>query len=131
MSLVFDDLLIFSCFIQSFTELDEVVQSLATGEIADSVREIASFRTKIKDIGSKVKAIIKPQIVVTWCFQVFEMDAEVEEMTRDRRNNILIHGLPVQVREKNYNAIQKYLKLLILSSVSQSVINCKLYPRQQ
>ena len=28
--------------------------------------------------------------------QVFEMDAEVEEMTRDRRNNILIHGLPVQ-----------------------------------
>ena len=39
---------------QSFTELDEVVQSLATGEIADSVREIASFRTKIKDIGSKV-----------------------------------------------------------------------------
>ena len=131
MSFVFDDLLIFSCFIQSFTELDEVVQSLATGEIADSVREIASFRTKIKDIGSKVKAIIKPQIVVTWCFQVFEMDAEVEEMTRDRRNNILIHGLPVQVREKNYNAIQKYLKLLILSSVSQSVINCKLYPRQQ
>ena len=131
MSFVFDDLLIFSCFIQSFTELDEVVQSLATGEIADSVREIASFRTKIKDIGSKVEAIIKPQIVVTWCFQVFEMDAEVEEMTRDRRNNILIHGLPVQVREKNYNAIQKYLKLLILSSVSQSVINCKLYPRQQ
>ena len=108
-----------------------MVQSLATGEIADSVREIASFRTKIKDIGSKVEAIIKPQIVVTWCFQVFEMDAEVEEMTRDRRNNILIHGLPVQVREKNYNAIQKYLKLLILSSVSQSVINCKLYPRQQ
>ena len=40
---------------QSFTELDEVVQSLATGEIADSVREIASFRTKIKDIGSKVR----------------------------------------------------------------------------
>ena len=39
---------------KSFTELDEVVQSLATGEIADSVREIASFRTKIKDIGSKV-----------------------------------------------------------------------------
>ena len=35
-------------------ELDEVVQNLATGEIADSVREIASFRTKIKDIGSKV-----------------------------------------------------------------------------
>ena len=30
-------------------------------------------------------------------WQVFEMDAEVEEMTRDRRNNILIHGLPVQV----------------------------------
>ena len=30
------------------------MQSLATGEIADSVREIASFRTKIKDIGSKV-----------------------------------------------------------------------------
>ena len=27
---------------------------MATGEIADSVREIASFRTKIKDIGSKV-----------------------------------------------------------------------------
>ena len=25
------------------------------------------------------------------------MDAEVEEMTRDRRDNILIHGLPVQV----------------------------------
>ena len=24
------------------------------------------------------------------------MDAEVEEMTRDRRNNILVHGLPVQ-----------------------------------
>ena len=66
---------------KSFTELDDVVQSLATGEIADSVREIASFRTKIKDIGSKV----------------FEMDAEVEEMTRDRRNNILVHGLPVQV----------------------------------
>ena len=32
----------------------QVVQNLATGEIADSVREIASFRTKIKDIGSKV-----------------------------------------------------------------------------
>ena len=30
------------------------MQNLATGEIADSVREIASFRTKIKDIGSKV-----------------------------------------------------------------------------
>ena len=29
------------------------------------------------------------------------MDAEVEEMTRDRRNNILIHGLPVQVRDSN------------------------------
>ena len=28
------------------------------------------------------------------------MDAEVEEMTRDRRNNILIHGLPVQVRTR-------------------------------
>ena len=69
---------------KSFTELDEVVQSLATGEIADSVREIASFRTKIKDIGSKV----------------FEMDAEVEEMTRDRRNNILVHGLPVQEGER-------------------------------
>lgn len=68
---------------KSFGELDEVVQNLATGEIADSVREIASFRTKIKDIGSKV----------------FEMDAEVEEMTRDRRNNILIHGLPVQEGE--------------------------------
>ena len=40
---------------KSFNELDDVVQSLATGEIADSVREIASFRTKIKDIGSKVK----------------------------------------------------------------------------
>ena len=57
---------------KSFTELDDVkflsniftdchkyfseqvVQNLATGEIADSVREIASFRTKIKDIGSKV-----------------------------------------------------------------------------
>ena len=39
---------------KSFNELDDVVQSLATGEIADSVREIASFRTKIKDIGSKV-----------------------------------------------------------------------------
>ena len=39
---------------KSFNELDEVVQCLATGEIADSVREIASFRTKIKDIGSKV-----------------------------------------------------------------------------
>ena len=47
------------------------------------MREIASFRTKIKDIGSKV----------------FEMDAEVEEMTRDRRNNILVHGLPVQVNQ--------------------------------
>ena len=34
----------------------QVVQNLATGEIADSVREIASFRTKIKDIGSKVAA---------------------------------------------------------------------------
>ena len=31
------------------------MQNLATGEIADSVREIASFRTKIKDIGSKVR----------------------------------------------------------------------------
>ena len=29
------------------------------------------------------------------------MDAEVEEMTRDRRNNILIHGLPVQVGQHN------------------------------
>ena len=60
---------------KSFGELDEVVQNLATGEIADSVREIASFRTKIKDIGSKV----------------FEMDAEVEEMTRDRRNRNSIY----------------------------------------
>ncbi len=25
------------------------------------------------------------------------MKAEVDEMTRDRRNNILLHGLPVQV----------------------------------
>ena len=90
----------FNYLIQSFTELDEVVQSLATGEIADSVREIASFRTKIKDIGSKVRGvIIQPQIIIRCCVQVFEMDAEVEEMTRDRRNNILIHGLPVQVRD--------------------------------
>jgi hypothetical protein len=25
------------------------------------------------------------------------MKAEVDEMTRDRRNNVLLHGLPVQV----------------------------------
>ena len=35
--------------------------------------------------------------------QVFEMDAEVEEMTRDRRNNILVHGLPVQVGAETEN----------------------------
>ena len=35
----------------------------------------------------------------TYAAQVFEMDAEVEEMTRDRRNNILLHGLPVQEGE--------------------------------
>ena len=73
---------------------------MATGEIADSVREIASFRTKIKDIGSKVDGcIIDYDVGDTDCdtdLKVFEMDAEVEEMTRDRRNNILIHGLPVQ-----------------------------------
>ena len=31
------------------------------------------------------------------------MDAEVEEMTRDRRNNILVHGLPVQVGAQTEN----------------------------
>ena len=31
------------------------------------------------------------------------MDAEVEEMTRDRRNNILVHGLPVQVGAETEN----------------------------
>jgi hypothetical protein len=29
--------------------------------------------------------------------KVGSMKAEVEEMTRDRRNNILLHGLPYQV----------------------------------
>jgi hypothetical protein len=29
--------------------------------------------------------------------KVGNMKAEVEEMTRDRRNNILLHGLPYQV----------------------------------
>ena len=62
LSSIFDELLF---NFQSFTELDEVVQSLATGEIADSVREIASFRTKIKDIGSKVG--IKYQILSNFC----------------------------------------------------------------
>ena len=118
------------CLIQSFTELDEVVQSLATGEIADSVREIASFRTKIKDIGSKVGAIIQTQIGDTWCFQVFEMDAEVEEMTRDRRNNILIHGLPVQVREKTtaLYTIHKNIIVKIANFIKcfTSAINCTL-----
>ena len=47
---------------KSFNELDDVVQSLATGEIADSVREIASFRTKIKDIGSKVSQFMNDTI---------------------------------------------------------------------
>ena len=75
---------------------------MATGEIADSVREIASFRTKIKDIGSKVAFLIMifftmmMKTTIANNLKVFEMDAEVEEMTRDRRNNILIHGLPVQ-----------------------------------
>ena len=40
--------------LKSLSTTFKVVQNLATGEIADSVREIASFRTKIKDIGSKV-----------------------------------------------------------------------------
>ena len=42
---------------------------MATGEIADSVREIASFRTKIKDIGSKVdrlKYMMMILIVITF-----------------------------------------------------------------
>ena len=30
--------------------------------------------------------------------KVGSMKAEVEEMTRDRRNNILLHGLPYQVQ---------------------------------
>ena len=102
-----------------------MVQSLATGEIADSVREIASFRTKIKDIGSKVGAIIQPQIVDTWCFQVFEMDAEVEEMTRDRRNNILIHGLPVQVREKITALYTKIVKIAnFIKCLTKCNCNC-------
>ena len=37
---------------------------MATGEIADSVREIASFRTKIKDIGSKVMMIKMTMVMV-------------------------------------------------------------------
>ena len=40
------------------------MQNLATGEIADSVREIASFRTKIKDIGSKVMMIKMTMVMV-------------------------------------------------------------------
>ena len=54
------------------------------------------------------------------------MDAEVEEMTRDRRNNILIHGLPVQVRTRlspgdiritlTFSLIVKYNKELRLMS---------------
>ena len=70
---------------------------MATGEIADSVREIASFRTKIKDIGSKVRmmkmtiamalTMMKPAVVMVmmeydflrWDFLTFT-DAEVEEM---------------------------------------------------
>lgn len=39
------------------------------------------------------------------------MDAEVEEMTRDRRNNILIHGLPVQVDIAGYKSSGKYFFL--------------------
>ena len=50
----------------------QVVQNLATGEIADSVREIASFRTKIKDIGSKV-AVDFMMIVVTKLMMMLTM----------------------------------------------------------
>ena len=40
------------------------------------------------------------------------MDAEVEEMTRDRRNNILIHGLPVQEGQRqDYRCHSDYLVL--------------------
>jgi hypothetical protein len=34
--------------------------------------------------------------------KVGSMKAEVEEMTRDRRNNILLHGLPYQVHPSLY-----------------------------
>jgi hypothetical protein len=37
---------------------------------------------------------------------VGSMKAEVEEMTRDRRNNILLHGLPYQVHPPIRSSIQ-------------------------
>ena len=42
---------------------------------------VSSPRVRLKDVDVKVG----------------NMKAEVEEMTRDRRNNILLHGLPFQV----------------------------------
>ena len=37
--------------------------------------------------------------VITRGLQVDEMGAEVDELTRDRGNSILVHGLPVQQAE--------------------------------
>ena len=50
------------------------------------------------------------------------MDAEVEEMTRDRRNNILVHGLPVQVTVKarnfKFSLIRNFLCLTLTIAFS-------------
>ena len=45
------------------------------------LREIAGFRAKIDEMIDRV----------------FEVTAQVKEMTRDRDTNVLVHGLPTQV----------------------------------
>ena len=42
---------------------------------------VSLFRGRLSDVDNRVGL----------------MKAEVDEMTRDRRNNVLLHGLPVQV----------------------------------
>ena len=44
--------------------------------------------------------------VITRGLQVDEMGAEVDELTRDRGNSILVHGLPVQQVEYSFLQVQ-------------------------
>ena len=81
----------------------DYVGGLAEGEIATSITEIQGFRTNIQKMVEKVGQLASENITPT---QVGEMGAEVEELTRDRGNSILVHGLPVQQAECLENLVK-------------------------
>ena len=57
----------------------------------------------------KGKKLVK---IITRGLQVDEMGAEVDELTRDRGNSILVHGLPVQQVECSFMSNMHIMAIL-------------------